>query len=92
MRPSERKLHRQLESLEEERSGPSDTDDDTPLSVAIGDDPMSDWPDQPHGSGIKTFPTAEAAEAELGEEFWSDPSIKIWDHRGQSDTSPDNGK
>ena len=87
MKPTEGNIHSKIESLEEERSGPRDSDDETPLAVYLG--PPCDLPEPEHGTGIQEFRTAEAAEAALGEEFWEDPTIKIWDLRDESKRYPD---
>ena len=90
MRPTERGVHRQLESLEGKQSGDDGDDDDRPVSVMLGDGLIESLPDPEHGTGIRTFPSREAAEAELGEDFWYDPMIKIWDFLNDSDTPADN--
>lgn len=87
MKPTERNIHSKIESLEEERSGPRDSDDETPLAVYLG--PPRGLPEPEHGTGIQEFRTAETAEAALGEEFWEDPTIKIWDLRDESKRYPD---
>jgi len=92
MRLTERKIQRQLESLEEDQSDCDGAGIDPPLAVTLREDPTEGLPDPPHGdSGIRTYTSREAAEAELGEDFWSDPTIKIWDFLDESDTPTDDG-
>lgn len=90
MRKTEREIHRELESLEEDLAEDSETDDDhNPFAIIIGDEPLDHYPDAPHGNGIRTFPSREAAEAELGEDVWEYPGPKVWDLSDQSESSGD---